>query len=249
MADSLLARVIVILESLVAAGEPIGPRALARDAGVDRSAVGRVLQQLVELDVLVGDGGKYEPGPRLFALGRTLSALDTLPSAATSVLSALVAQFDETCYVCTLRGNAAVFLYESPSSKPLRYVADLGRPVPLHAGAAGRAILFGLSPEVVRDLLGSAPLPPLTENTICDVEELLELRAKDAEVGYSISLEERVEGGVAVAAPFFDSTGLCQGSVVLTAPLSRFHDMDRAQVGTALRDAGAALSSRLGAPG
>lgn len=248
MAESLLSRMIVILESLVAAGEPVGPRALARSTGIDRSAVGRILQQLVALEVLVGENGKYEPGPRFFALGRTLSALDTLPAAATSVLSALVARYDETSYVCTLHGGAAVFLYESQSTKPLRYVADLGRPVPLHAGAGGRGILLGLSEESVRELLHSAPLQQLTKNTICDVESLLELRARDLEVGYSISREERVEGGAAVAAPFFDSSGLCQGSVVLTAPLARFAQMDQSLIGCALRDAADTLSARLGAP-
>jgi len=177
-----------------------------------------------------------------------LSAVDTLPAAATSVLSALVAQYDETSYVCTLHGGAAVFLYESQSTKPLRYGADLGRPVPLHAGAGGRAILVGLSEHSVRKLLHAAPLKQLTENTICDVDSLLELRARDFEVGYSISLEERVEGGAAVAAPFFDSTGLCQGSVVLTAPLARFAGMDQSLIGVALRDAAETLSARLGAP-
>lgn len=239
----------MILESLVAAGEPVGPRALAREAGIDRSAVGRILQQLVALEVLVANEGKYEPGPRLFALGRTLSALDTLPAAAAAVLANLVEQYDETSYVCTLHGGAAVFLYESQSTKPLRYVVDLGRPVPLHAGAAGRAILLGLSEESVRETLGTSPLPRMGENTICDVDQLLERRAKDLEVGYSISAEERVEGGAAVAAPFFDSSGTCQGSVVLTAPLARFVDMDQPSVGIALRAAADTLSSRLGAPG
>lgn len=238
----------IILESLVAAGEPVGPRALARSTGIDRSAVGRILQQLVALDVLAGENGKYEPGPRLFALGRTLSALDTLPVAASSVLSALVAQYDETSYVCTLHSGAAVFLYESQSSKPLRYVVDLGRPVPLHAGAAGRAILLGLEEEHARELLESSPLQQLTENTVYDVESLLEMRAADREVGYSVSIEERVEGGAAVAAPFYDSSGCCQGSVVLTAPLARFADMDRTLIGNALREAAQTLSSRLGAP-
>ena len=247
MAESLLSRVVSIIEAVVDAGEPVGPRALARNTQIDRSAVGRILQQLDSLDVLSGVEGKYEPGPRLFALGRTLSALDTLPNAATSVLASLVATFDETSYVCVLHGGAAVFLYESQSSKPLRYVVDLGRPVPLHAGAAGRAILAGVSEETARSLLETAPLEKLTDNTVCDVDELLAMRGRDVKAGYSISLGERVEGGAAVAAPFFDRAGSCQGSIVLTAPISRFAHVDQPVVGEALKLAGATLSSRLGA--
>ena len=247
MAESLLSRVISIVEALVDAGEPVGPRALARTTGIDRSAVGRILQQLDSLEVLTGEEGKYEPGPRLLAIGRTLSALDTLPSAASAVLASLVSDFDETSYVCVLHGGAAVFLYESPSSKPLRYVVDLGRPVPLHAGAAGRAILAGLPGKEARALLEAADLHRLTENTVCDIDALLEMRRVDVDAGYSISREERVEGGVAVAAPFFDGTGQCRGSVVLTAPLSRIVHLDDNKVGVAVSDAAAMLSSRLGA--
>ena len=248
MSDSLLGRVVSILEALVDAGEPVGPRALARLADVERSAVGRILQQLESLDVLVGDNGKYEPGPRLFALGRTLSALDTLPTAATAVLSSLVSDFDETSYVCVLHGASVVFLYECQSSKPLRYVVDLGRPVPLHAGAAGRAILAGVPEEEARKLLSSSTLEQLTNNTVCDVEKLLLMRACDVENRHSVSTEERVEGGAAVAAPFYDSTGRCQGSVVLTAPVSRYRQMVPEDVGAAVTAAASTLSSRLGAP-
>ena len=248
MAESLLARVVSILEAIVDAGEPVGPRALARSADIDRSAVGRILQQMEALDVLVGENGKYEPGPRLFALGRNLSALDTLPAASNSVLASLVAEYDETSYVCVLHGGAAVFLYESQSSKPLRYVVDLGRPVPLHAGAAGRAILSGVSEDAARQLLLGATLEKLTDNTVLDIDTLLKMRARDLEVGYSISTQERVEGGAAVAAPFFDNSGSCQGSVVLTAPVTRFAQVVPEEIGAALNAAAATLSSRLGAP-
>lgn len=248
MTDSLLGRVVSILEALVDAGEPVGPRALARLADVERSAVGRILQQLEVLDVLTGENGKYEPGPRLLALGRTLSTFDTLPTAATTVLASLVAQFDETSYVCMLHGPSVVFLYESQSSKPLRYVVELGRPVPLHAGAASRAILAGLPEVEAEKLLADSTLEQLTVNTVCDIDVLLAMRADDVKRGYTVSVEERVEGGAAVAAPFFDRTGQCQGSVVLTAPATRYHQMVPEEVGGAVTAAAASLSSRLGAP-
>ncbi|MGI9595160.1 MAG: IclR family transcriptional regulator [Acidimicrobiales bacterium] len=247
MTDGLLTRATLVMEAVVEAGEPIGPRALARITGIDRSAVGRILQQLDAIDVLVGLDGRYAPGPRLYSIGRTLTALDTLPSAAASALAGLVQSFDETSYVCMLHGDAAVFMYECQSSKPLRYVVELGKPVPLHAGAAGRAILAGLPEDEVKDLLGSAPLAALTDATVCDVDELLALRSDDARRGYAISREERVEGGIAVAAPFFDNMNRCQGSVALTCPVSRFADYAETAVGAAVRGAAETLSARLGA--
>ncbi|MFT4658098.1 MAG: DNA-binding IclR family transcriptional regulator, partial [Ilumatobacter sp.] len=174
MSESLLARATAVTEAIVAAGEPVGPRALARATGIDRSAVGRILRQLADLGILTAENGSYSPGVRLFKIGRVLSALDTLPAAANAALSSLVDEFDETSYVCTWQENSAVFLYEGRSSKPLRYVIELGRPVPLHAGAAGRAILSGLPAETVRELFSGDGLPALTEATITDVEALIE---------------------------------------------------------------------------
>ena len=248
MSESLLARATAVTEAIVAAGEPVGPRALARATGIDRSAVGRILRQLAELGILTAENGSYSPGARLFKIGRVLSALDTLPAAANAALSSLVDEFDETSYVCTWQENSAVFLYEGQSSKPLRYVIELGRPVPLHAGAAGRAILSGLPAETVRELFSGDGLPALTEATITDVEALIEQCSSDREIGYSISREERVEGGFAIASPFFDRTAVCQGSVMISAPLSRIDQYDVDEIGRAVCRAAAGLSSRLGAP-
>jgi DNA-binding IclR family transcriptional regulator len=245
-AQNLLERIIAVLEALVDAGEPVGPRALARATGVDRSAVGRILQQLDEIGVLHRIDGGYAPGPRLFTLSRMLVSLDTLPKAAGSVLATLVAQYDEACYVCMRRGDSAVYLYDVQASKPLRYVVELGRPVPLHAGAAGRAILAGVSRDEAERVLREAPPLRLTQWTITDVGDLLEMAAADAIRGWSVSHQERVEGGVAIAAPFFDQSGTCQGSVVFTSPISRMDGRDEDTIGAAVHEAATALSARLG---
>lgn len=242
-------RVIAIIEAVIATGEPVGPRGLARVSGIDRSAVSRILQQLRDLDILEQVERGYVPGPRLYTMGRVLATLDTLPNAARPILESLVEEFDETSYVCVLRGDVAVFLYEVQSSNPLRLVVELGRPVPLHAGAAGRAILSGLSPAEQAGVLGSGPMPVITTSTISDVGRLLALAASDQSRGYSVSVEERVKGGASVASPFFGSDGKCQGSVVFTCPLTRFERDDIEGIGASVNEAARNLSNRLGWPG
>lgn len=240
-----LERVMRVIEGLVDAGQPVGPRALARQTELDRSTVGRILQQLAAIGVLAKNDGGYVPGPRLFSLTRVLTASDSFLAAANSVLADLVEQFDETCYVCVLHGDAAVFLLECQSSKPLRYVVELGKPVPLHAGAAGRAILAGLDDVDARAILGPGHRTALTPATITDPATLVAMAAIDRENGYSASFGERVEGGVAIAAPFFDATGACQGSVVFTSPVSRIDQAGIPAIGAAVAAAAMTLSARL----
>lgn len=247
MSESLLERSTRVIEAIVEAGEPVGPRALARATGIDRSAVGRILKQLAALGMLTAADGSYSPGTRLYGISRGLSARDSLPRAAHATLASLVNEFDETAYVCTWRGNSAVFLYEGQCSKPLRYVIELGRPVALHAGAAGRAILAGLPEDTARELIGQEPLPSLTNATVTDLDKLLEQRTRDRQLGYSVSRQERVEGGFAIASPYFDHNGKCLGSVVLSAPLTRLIDDQVDVMGRSVHLAASRLSARLGA--
>jgi len=242
---SLIERMMRVIEAVVDAAEPVGPRGLARSLGIDRSAVGRILLQLTELDVLERTSEGYVPGPRLFVLSRVLGARDTLPEIVGPVLSALVDRFDETCYVCAFHGDVAVFTHEIQSSKPLRFVIELGRPVPLHAGAAGRAILAGLDDRQIRAVLGDRSLETLTSTTITDVDELVELARGDRDRGFTVSKEERVAGGASIAAPFFDQHGRCQGSVVFTTPLSRLDTAQIDEIGTAVAESARALTERL----
>lgn len=234
-----------MIEAVVDAAEPVGPRGLARALDIDRSAVGRILRRLDELNVLERRPDGYVPGVRLFGLSRVLGARDTLRPAIGPVLGELVDRFDETCYVCSFHGEVAVFTHEIQSSKPLRFVVELGRPVPLHAGAAGRAILAGLADEEIRVVLGDRPLPRLTPTTVIDLDELVAMAAEDRRRGYTVSMEERVSGGASIAAPFFDHLGRCQGSVVFTTPLGRLDESGIDEIGRAVADAASSLSDRL----
>ena len=244
--DSLASRIVRVVEGVVDAGGAVGPRGLARTLGLDRSTVGRILQQLEGLDVLERTEHGYRPGPRLFTLGRVLAAIDTLPNVIGPVLGDLVERFDETCYICAFHGDAAVFTHEIQSSKPLRLVVELGKPVPLHAGAAGRAILAGLDRATASALLGPGPLPQLTPATITDVDRLLDLADEDRHRGYTASFEERIPDSTAVAAPFFARGGICQGSVVFTSPITRIDRARVPEIGRAVHAAAAKISARLG---
>jgi IclR family acetate operon transcriptional repressor len=243
--ESLIDRTFRVLEAVVDAAGPVGPRGLARSTGIDRSAVGRILQHLADLDVLERSDRGYVPGGRLFTLARVLEARDTLPLAIGPVLGALVERFDETCYACAYHGEVAIFTHEVQSTKPLRFVVQLGHPVPLHAGAAGRAILAGLPSDTLPAVLGEEPLPRLTPATITDPAALIENAAEDRARGYTVSREERVPDGASVAAPFFDHAGRCQGSVVFTAPISRLDEDMIDEIGQAVAEAARTLSMRL----
>ena len=241
-----LGRVFQVLEGIVAADESVGPRELARQIGVDRSSVGRILQRLADMGVLERYGGTYKPGPRLMTMSRSLAVRDSLSRPALSVLQRLTKRFDETTYVCLRQGPHGVFVYDVPTSNPVRYVLDLGRPFPLHIGASGRAILAGLPTGEAAEVIASLRLEPATGKTITDPVELLRVVEADRAVGYSVSISERLDGGSAVASPFYDASGTCLGAVVLTSPIARMDQGRVPEMGEAVEAAARALSIALG---
>ncbi len=123
---------------------------------------------------------------------------------------------------------------------------SLGELFPLYAGTPGRAILSGLPREEVEGILDRVEMLPITPKTITDRDELLAAIEEDVERGYTTTSGQRIEGGFAAGAPFFDASGTCLGSLVFTRPTSRLDPDKVPEYGAAVSAAAAELSSRLG---
>jgi DNA-binding IclR family transcriptional regulator len=245
---STVARVLAVLEAVAHSRGGVGIRPLARETGIDRSAVSRLLRQLTELGATAPGAvpGRYVIGPRLFALAGTITSRDELRAAAKPYLEAIAGRFNETCYLAVVESGHVVYRDRIESRQPIRYVAELGEPIPLHAGAAGRAVLAGMTDEAFEAWLASSSLELITEATPRHAAELRALRSADRARGYSVSRGERVPGGAAVASPFREGEGRAAGSLVVTCPAERLTDVRETEVGHALAAIAGALSWRLG---
>ena len=239
-------RVVAVLEALAHTSDGVGIRPLARETGIDRSAVSRLLRQLSDLGLTQADAAKYVIGPRLYALAGAITRRDALRSAAQPLIEAAAARFNETTYLAVLENGHVVYRDRVESRQPIRYVAELGEPAPLHAGAAGRAILAGMDDADFDEWLRSADLSPVTPSTPRDAEPLRRLRAADRRRGYAVSRGERVPGGGAVAAWFRGSEGTVVGSLVTTSPIERLPRQREHEIGEALAAAARTLAWRLG---
>lgn len=243
-----VARIVRLLEAVATTDTNTGVRALARESGIDKSAVSRLLRQLTDLDVLEPSdvAGRYHIGPRFFAIARAVSSRDELGRAARPILERVVATYDETSYLAVREGNEVVFRERVECDQPIRYVIDMSRPSPLHAGSAGRAILSALDDDEFEAVVGSLTLEAVTPQTITDAGELRRRRAEDRQRGYTVSIAERSVGGCGVAAPFLGPDGGCLGSIVITMPQIRFYPASAHLWGAAMVAAAQELSRRLG---
>lgn len=239
-------RVVAVLEALAHTRDGVGIRPLARETGIDRSAVSRLLRQLSDLGLTQPDAAKYVIGPRLYALAGAIASRDALRSAAQPLVEAVAARFNETAYLAVLEDGHVVYRNRIESRQPIRYVAELGEPAALHAGAAGRAILAGMEDAEFAEWLRTADLAPVTPSTPHEADALCRLREADRRRGYAVSRGERVPGGGAVAAWFHGSDGRVVGSLVATSPVERLPRQREREMGEALAAAARTLAWRLG---
>lgn len=238
-------RVFAILEALVSAGEPVGPRPLSRTSGVERNATARVLRNLEEIGVVASRAGAYSLTARFFTLCRTGVALDATSNVIVPFVEHLMRESGESAAAFRRAGDLAIPVYMSETDKTIRYVSDYDSSLPLYAGSPGRAILSALSDDDIASYLERIEFEPLTHNTMTDPEQLWQGIRRTRRNGYCWSNAEAVEGGWGMAAPYFDRDGNAVGSLSVLGPLSRL-PADEAQLAVIIRTAAAELSARLG---
>jgi DNA-binding IclR family transcriptional regulator len=96
-----------------------------------------------------------------------------------------------------------------------------GKRVPVHASAAGLAILSKLSTDRVEAIIARHGLEALTSETITDRDDLFDELDRIRERGYSVNDQGTIEGLRAVGAPVTDADGEVIGGLSISGPINR----------------------------
>jgi DNA-binding IclR family transcriptional regulator len=166
--------------------------------------------------------GVYRLGPRIGNLYQAYIAGRRLGRDATLLLERVAAVTGETAILTAFEGGRAVYIDRVISEHPLRTSARIGQPAPLHAGAAGKAILAMLPQPEVDALLGDGPLERFGRATLTDRGRLRSEFALIRQRGYAVSVEEINEGITGVSIPLLSPDGRPIGAIGVTGPKTRF---------------------------
>jgi DNA-binding IclR family transcriptional regulator len=188
---------------------------------------------------------QYVPGRALIDLATlTLRSVDVQVEAR-RFLERLVAQFDETAHLTTLRGRDVVFLSVVESSQVLRIGSRVGHVLPAHCTAAGKALLAQLSDEQLELLYPEDELPGITPGSITARTDLLAEIAAIRIRGYDANHGESEPDLTATAAAFSDKSGIPGGAITVSAPRSRMPEERISEIGKAVAAATNALAESL----
>ena len=249
-----LAKGLTLLDMVADAPEPLRFAELLRASGLPKPTFARILRTLIAYGLVRQDEarGTYVLGQRFLEMSHKVWESFDLVSAATPELERLAAELGETVALCRLDGVMAQYLAErSPNGLSVR--VEVGRRVPLHCTAPGKALLAFQDPAVGRSLIDRLTLDRQTPQTITSLEALQADLTLTRARGYSISYEEHLQSVNSVAAPVMGRDNTPIGVLVALGPSSRLeasniHPVGRELIAAARRITGAAgavaISSR-----
>jgi DNA-binding IclR family transcriptional regulator len=207
-----------ILEVLMDRGN-VGVTELATELDLSKSAVHKHLQSLERNEFVVNDEGSYSLGFKFLTYGRYAQRHNRLSRIAGDTIYQLSEETDRLVTLAVREHNRGVFVYRLNDKYNLSD-ANGCQEFYLHQNASGKAILSRLSDEDIESIIRQRGLPPATDDTITDRDELTTEINEVRERGYATSVSELAEGAQSVAASLLDPKTGQLAAISISGPIS-----------------------------
>ena len=214
-----------ILQLFVDSDAPdLGVTEIGRYLGLSKTVVHRLLASLRVKGFVILDEKthRYRLGTASLLLG--LAALERLDTRqlARPAMDELSAKTDETAILSIRSGDFRINVEQVVPAREVKMTVRIGHPVPLHAGAASKALLAFMEDHEIDEYLARQPLKRFTAATPTDRrllrQEITEIRSTRC----AYSQQEHELGVSAVATPMFDHEGRVLAVMSLCGPSDRF---------------------------
>ncbi|MFE0028743.1 IclR family transcriptional regulator [Amycolatopsis sp. NPDC059021] len=213
--------------------------------GFPRSSLHGLLRTLLDAGWLEADPNtaRYRLGVRALICGTAYLDRDAVVPFATEALERIREKTGFTAHFARRNGTEVVYLETREAQRSTHLVSRVGRTLPTHATALGKALLAELTRDEI-DQLMPAELPALTPNTITTREALHAECAATRERGYASEVEEGTLGVRCVAAVIpYRIPGT--DAISCSMPISQVSDAEAKLVGELLAEATAELGRQL----
>lgn len=245
------AYLIAILRLLVSSKEPKRLIEISRELGISASTAFRIMSSLKNAEWVFQDPitKKYSIGSGLQELAVSLVSQLDLRNASQPYLEMLYREVNENVMLTTRVGLERMYIEQIQCDHELRQVVEVGKRMPLWAGAPGKAILAYMEEEEIKAVmkeLKKSGVRVLASGQVVDIDKLRQELGEIRQQGYSLTSGERTAGLHAVAAPIFGGDRRVLGAISTGGPEARF-TMDMAiRYGPLLSEIGEKISLRLG---
>jgi len=218
-------RALTLLEILAGHVDGIGLSDIAREAGLNKTTVYRLLATMQGRGYVrqLPEGGRYTLGWKVVELSGALLEGTELVTVAKDPLKRLSQLTQEAVHLGVLDEDRAEVIYVSKidSPQPIRIASRVGGRMPAFCTALGKSILSHMAPERAERILRKKPLLARTSKTKTDLELVIRELDTVRSRGYALDNGENEEGIVCIGAPIFDNSGNVSAAVSISGPSFR----------------------------
>lgn len=188
---------------------------------VPKSTIHRHLATLQQHGYVHREDDQYQVGFRFLELGEYTRNRKEAYKLAEEPVRTLAEETGERAQFVVEEQGRGIYLYIETGEHAVRTGLSVGHRVYLHSTSAGKVILSHLPEERVTAILDEQGLPPLTEETMTDPDELKEELEAIRERGYAFNREENIKGLRAVSGPVTDENDELIGVLSVSGPSHR----------------------------
>lgn len=218
---SVLEKASELIDCLGRAGEPVTLGYVRQSLDMPKSSTHRLLNELAALGIVRRtDDGRYSLGPRLLYWGEAAADTFDLRQVAEQPMRRLRDELDESVHLYIRDHDTRICIAAVEGRQVLRPFIQLGRPLPLRVGAAGKLLLAFADPEIQKLELGRArnEEPGMPNAPGAELGEQLEQIRADR---WATSVGEREEGVSAAATAIPDARDRVVAALCISAPTTR----------------------------
>lgn len=192
------------------------------------------------------EDGKYRPGIKLLEKGQLVVHSLDLRAIAQPFIVQLSRQTGQTVHLVVMEDMEGIYIDKVEGERSVIRYSRIGKRVPLHSSASGKALIAYRSPQELQRLLEGYEFERRTEYTICDEASLLKELERVRACGYAHDKEENEWGVRCCAVPIRNHTGEVIAAVSISMLSSRVSEEQFSTYLSKLRDVSAQVSERLG---
>ncbi len=244
-----LQRGLAILDCLSHSHHGLTLSQITRNLDLPKSTVHCLLLTLERLDYIARDeqSGRYRLGLRLFGLANTAMAGIALREQAAPVLRRLMDRTGLTVHLAAMEQEQAVLIARIDPPGVPRPATWVGKRMPLHCTALGKALLAYMPEDQVEHLIRDQGMLRHNENTIASLRRLKQELQTVRRNGYAIDDEEEEIGVRCVGAPVLDSEERARAAISVTGTTSNIDSESFPRLVAAVQEAAHRISATLGA--
>jgi len=229
-----VARALAVIELLAVRESALPLSEMLTKLSIPRQSLIRILNTLCDRGMVdrTGQRGFYRLGMRLLYYGDRLQDKIKLRSTGRPLMQELADKTHKTVELSTLDRDQLVLIEQVEGTEGIRLYTRIGSAYPyFHAVAVGKIYLAHMEAEKRQKVLATIGLPPVTEHTITDIDQLEEELIGIREKGYAFEDQELRKGVRRIVAPIYDHRNHLVGCVGVAATIFSLEMDDRESLG------------------